>query len=170
MRGRSRTVHLGTLLLLALFVHGAGAQEAHVPLLQDLNGRPVTLVPTRGRIVLINFWATWCTPCREEMPELNRIFGHIDSHAVAIVGIAADDPAPVRAFVSKLAIGYPIAVGNAAQVFAYSAALGNTSEGLPFTVLLDDHGRVRWMKSGGRLSESEVTSAINRLRATAGGS
>jgi peroxiredoxin len=102
------------------------------------------------------------------MPELNRLFGHIDTRRVAIVGIAADEPADVRAFVARLGINYPIATGDPDQVFAWSAHMGNTTEGLPFSILLDGDGKVRWIKSGGRLTAAEATAAIDKLLAARG--
>jgi thiol-disulfide isomerase/thioredoxin len=164
-RGRDRV--LAAVLLLAL-ASMAVAQSVQAPALLDLKGHPTSLAVYKGRIVIVNFWATWCAPCREEMPELNRLFGHIDKRQVAVVGIAADEPAAVHAFVTKLGIQYPIAIGDADQVFAWSTSLGNTTEGLPFSILLDGTGKVRWIKSGGRLTAPEVTRAIDKLLAASG--
>jgi thiol-disulfide isomerase/thioredoxin len=158
----------GLLLATLLFATVALAQIDRAPALQDLNGQPTHLVVYKGRILFLNFWATWCAPCRQEMPELNQLSGRVDSHRVAIVGIAADDLPPVRAFIAKLGIQYPIATGDSDQLFAWSASLGNTNEGLPFSVLLDQTGKIRWIKSGGQVTAAEVHAAINKLLATHG--
>ncbi len=165
---------LGTLVAGILLANAAAAQlsgpepsSASVPSLQNLRGQPATLDIYTGRIVLLNFWATSCGLCRKEMPELNRLFGRIDKRKVAIVGIAADDRAAAQAFVSRLGIRYPIAIGKADQVFAWSESLGNRSEGLPFSVLVDRDGAVRWIKSGGQgVSAAEVMAEIDRLQAS----
>lgn len=160
--------YLGTLVAGMLLAGTAVAQLVRAPSLQNLQGHSTTLAAYKGQILLINFWATWCAPCRAEMPELNQLFTRVDRRKLAIVGIAADEPAAVRAFVSRLGIRYPIAIGDADQVFAWSETLGNTSQGLPFSVLLDGDGRARWTKSGGRLTVTDVMTAINRLRPSGG--
>ena len=136
-------------LTLAPLLNAASAAAPAPPAaaLTDLKGAATDLSRYRGRVVLLNFWATWCGPCRQEMPALDRLYGQLDSRAV-IVGVAADERAMVAAFVGRLGIHYPIAVGNPDQVFAWTAALGNVTQGLPFSVLLDTQGQVRWIQSG----------------------
>jgi len=131
------------------------------PALIDLKGAATDLSRYRGRVVLLNFWATWCAPCRQEMPALDRLYGQLHSRAV-IVGVAADDRAMVAPFVGRLGIHYPIAVGNPDQVFAWTAALGNVTQGLPFSVLLDTQGQVRWIQSG-TVTIADVKRRIEQL-------
>jgi thiol-disulfide isomerase/thioredoxin len=147
-----------------LWASAASAAAFEVPPLRDLAGHPASLAQYRGRMLLLNFWATWCKPCRQEMPALNRLYGEVDARRVAIIGIAADDPVPVRAFVTRLGIRYPILGGDSDALFAWSAALGNDSAGLPFTALLDASGKVLWIKSGGVLTAPQVRSAIRGAR------
>ena len=135
------------------------------PALTALNGAPFALHSYRGRVVLVNVWATWCAPCRQEMPALNRLYGQLDRDHATIVGVAADDRAAVKRFVDKLGIGYPIAAGNPDQVFAWTVSLGNVAEGLPFSVLLDAGGKVRWIHAGGGLTEALARRHIDALLA-----
>jgi len=155
------------LLASAVLATTAPAQTEQAPPLRDLAGHPVSLAAYRRRVVLVNFWATWCGPCRQEMPQLNQLSSRLDPKQAAVLGIAADDPAAVQAFVAKLGIKYAIATGDADQLFAWSAGLGNASEGLPFTVLLDRSGEILWTKSGGGLTAAEALTAINHLLAPA---
>ena len=148
----------------------AGASAASspllaTPLLKDAAGHAARLDTYQGRVVLLNFWATWCVPCLAEMPELNRLSKSLDDKQAVVVGIAADELKEVQAFVKKLGIAYPIVVGDADQMFQWSATLGNVSEGLPYSVLIDRGGKIRWMKSGGRLTEKEARTEINKLLA-----
>ena len=112
----------------------------------DLSGQWVSADDFDGRLLLVNFWATWCAPCRREMPVLQAA-DHEHGERLAVVGIAIDDPGPVRDFVEELGIEYPILVG-AADVMATQQAWGNSAGALPYTVLVDQEGIVRWQHLG----------------------
>lgn len=111
-----------------------------------LNGEWVKAGQFDGQLLLVNFWATWCAPCRREMPVLQDLS---EAHAsdLAIVGLAIDDLETVRDFVNELKISYPIAVGNA-DVMATQRAWGNSAGALPYTVLVDRDGIIRWQHLG----------------------
>ena len=143
----------------------AAAQPANAPALTDLKGAAFNLQALRGRVVVVNFWATWCAPCRQEMPELNRLSGQLDPRRAFILGVAADDPAAVKAFVAKLGIHYPIVIGNPDQIFVWTASLGNIAEGLPFSILMDQSGQIRWAHIGGGLTAITVKHRIDALLA-----
>ena len=96
------------------------------------------------------------------MPELDRVSREIDPDSAVVIGVAADDPAEVSKFVEKLQIGYRVASGDPDAVFAWTAALGNVALGLPFSVLLDAKGDVRWYKSGGTVTAEEVAGLIEQ--------
>ena len=123
----------------------------------DLNGQPRQLAQWRGKVVVLNFWATWCAPCREEMPMLNRYADRYGG-AVAVVGVALDNPVAVRNFVREFGIRYPILLGDA-ETSQWMRAAGNTQGGLPFTVVLDPAGQpvARLL---GRLTEAQLDAAV----------
>jgi len=100
-----------------------------------------------GKTLLVNFWATWCTPCRQEMPMLMDLQQEYGPEGLQVVGIALDDVQSVRSFVEKYGISYPILVGEA-DVLATSAAYGNVAGVLPYSVLVDKEGIVRWQYTG----------------------
>jgi thiol-disulfide isomerase/thioredoxin len=107
----------------------------------DLQGKGRVLGQLNGKVVIVNFWATWCTPCLEEMPGFVRLQSKWEGRGARFVGLANDDPAKVRAFGDRLAINYPLWTGEAA-VMDLSRRLGNRLGVLPHTVLLDESGKV----------------------------
>ena len=100
-----------------------------------------------GKVLLINFWATWCAPCREEMPMLVDLQTQFDDAGLQVVGIAMDDVQKVREFVEAFDISYPILVGSA-DVMDVNQRYGNQSGALPYSVLIDRDGIIRWQFSG----------------------
>jgi len=142
---------------------GPDLLQKEVPVLVTPAGAAGSLAAYRGRVVLLNFWATWCGPCIQEMPELDKLDATLDHNRAVVIGIAADEPAEVRTFLARVPVRYPILVGSPDPVFAWTAGLGNRSMGLPFTVLLDSNGQLRWMKSGGRLTLAEAQAQIRKL-------
>jgi thiol-disulfide isomerase/thioredoxin len=149
----------------AVVAEAAAPTDAYsdAPRLTDATGRVSSLSTYRGRVVLLNFWATWCVPCLKEMPDLNRVYAVLDPKRAVVVGVAADNVPEVAAFVARLGIRYPIYAGDPDKVFMWSARLGNAAEGLPYSVLLDAAGQVRWSKSGGRITEQEARDAIAKV-------
>jgi len=107
----------------------------------DLDGKSRVLGQLTGKIIVVNFWATWCTPCVDEMPGFARLQSRWDSRGVRFVGLANDDPGKVREFGQRLEINYPLWTGEAA-VMDLSRRLGNRIGVLPHTVLLDGDGKV----------------------------
>jgi len=124
----------------------------------DLNSRPASISALRGKVILVNFWATWCAPCRKEMPMLNRLSSEWGRRGIQVVGIALDNKPEVVAFVRQNKIRYPIWLGDD-QSMDLLPALGNAAIGLPFTVLLDRQGRqiASWT---GQLSEPLLVKAL----------
>jgi thiol-disulfide isomerase/thioredoxin len=115
--------------------------------LPDLTGRLRQLSEWRGRVLVCNFWATWCAPCREEMPLLVATRAKYAANGVEVVGIAVDNAGKVAQFAKSLGITYPILLSEA-DGLEQMRRLGNSSGGLPYTVFLDREGRVAHCKLG----------------------
>ena len=125
-------------------------------------GEPIGLQDVRGRLTVVNFWATWCPPCVEEMPELSRIHEEMSPKDVKVIGLAVDSPSNVREFMKSRAFSYPLLVtgGSGSEL---SKKLGNSVESLPYTVLIDENGRILKQKLG-RIKEEELKAWITELR------
>jgi len=107
--------------------------------LPDLDAHPQTLEQWRGKVIVVNFWATWCAPCREEIPALVKFQRDFGPKGVQIVGIAIDAADKVRPYAANMKMNYPILIGDADGVELVQRA-GNPLGGLPFTVILDRRG------------------------------
>jgi thiol-disulfide isomerase/thioredoxin len=118
--------------------------EAPAFSLRDLDGHPISLARFRGSVVLLNFWATWCAPCRAEIPRLIALQKTLGGRGLRVVGISLDDdPAPVRPAYEELRMNYPVAIGDARLAERYGGILG-----LPATFLVDCDGRIASKHSG----------------------
>ena len=129
--------------------------------LPDTQGQTHALSEWRGKILLVNFWATWCPPCVEEMPELVDLQNSSEFKNLQIVGIGVDSPSNIQQFTKKLQISYPILVAGM-EGTEIARALGNQAGGLPFTVLIDAEGRVRQTYIG-RLKMNQVKADLANL-------
>ena len=103
--------------------------------------------PSSARPVLVNLWASWCGPCIEEMPELERYHVEQGANGVQVVGIALDDRTAVEAFLRRIPVGYPILLDAPGPADA-GVRLGNPAGVLPYTALLDAQGRLVRQKIG----------------------
>jgi len=115
--------------------------------LPDLSGRSHQLLEWRGRVLVCNFWATWCAPCREEIPLLMSARGKYLTSGVEIVGIAIDNADKVAQFSTSINISYPILLAEA-NGLDLMRQLGNSGGGLPFTVFFDRVGQMESSKLG----------------------
>ena len=104
-------------------------------------GGEVALSELRGKPLLVNFWATWCPPCIREMPEIDRFAKQFGPNGWQVLGIAVDQDKPVRDFLARNPIAYPVVLAGFEGV-ALSRQLGNDNGALPFTVALDASGNV----------------------------
>lgn len=115
--------------------------------LPDLEGKPQSLSQWKGRVLVVNFWATWCPPCKEEMPEFSRISSKFAANGVKFVGISIDSADKVLAFQKETPVSYPLLIGKL-ETLDLSSDFGNRAKGLPFTVVLRPDGRTQQVKLG----------------------
>jgi thiol-disulfide isomerase/thioredoxin len=121
-------------------------------------GETLKLADFRGKPLVLNFWATWCPPCVEEMPLLDAFFRQNSANGWQVIGLAIDQPSLVRRFMGQFPVDYPIALGgmNGSEL---GRLLGNAQGGLPFTVVFDAAGNVKVQKLG-KLSADEIKSWV----------
>jgi thiol-disulfide isomerase/thioredoxin len=123
--------------------------------LPDRDGRMRRLSEWRGKLVVLNFWASWCGPCREEMPMLDAMRAQYENRGVEVIGIAAEDAPAALAFLEHNPVNYPILVNSPADAIDFSLRLGNTQSVLPFTALIGRDGRILATRIG-NFSESAL--------------
>jgi peroxiredoxin len=136
-----RTICLVTLLLVCSFSAGAQSSKPAPPLaLKDIHGHLFNLSDYRGKVVLVNFWATWCQPCRREIPDLVNKQREYRSRGLQIIGITypPEKISEVRRFVRKFRMNYPVAMGT-----KETKSLFTSTETLPMTLVIDRDGVVR---------------------------
>lgn len=108
----------------------------------DVTGKPRALEEWRGKLLVVNFWASWCGPCREEMPLLDKTQQRLASKGVQIIGVAFDNPVAIQEFLGKVPVSYPILIDDPEKGDDLSARFGNGRGVLPYTVLIGRDGRV----------------------------
>jgi thiol-disulfide isomerase/thioredoxin len=136
---------LRSIILVALFITMpviGTAQDNKAPALtlKDLRGRTLRLSDYRGKVVLLNFWATWCPPCRAEMPDLIKMQREYRGKGLRVIGVTypPEEISEVRQFVKRLKVNYPIALGT-----KETRTLFDRTETLPLTVVIDRQGNIR---------------------------
>jgi peroxiredoxin len=140
------------------------AQPAPRLTLQLLDGRVASLGGGEGRVVLINFWATWCPPCRAEIPGFQDVYEALHDGGFDVLGISTDDRpvAEVQAWLRDRGITYPVAMATPEAV----AGFGGIAS-LPTSFLIDHRGNIRYRVSG-FFTETALRAAVNRLLAERG--
>ncbi|MBZ0068148.1 MAG: TlpA family protein disulfide reductase [Thiobacillus sp.] len=127
----------------------------------DSNGQQQRLSQWHGQVVVLNFWASWCAPCREEMPDFVALRTEYHTKGVEFIGIAMDNPANVTRFLQQFPVNYPILVGEDGA-YSLIRQLGNQNGGLPYTIVIDRRGNIV-RNHLGRLTRNMLESDLRRL-------
>ena len=141
----------------------ASADRALAPdfSLPDLTGQRLSLSTYRGKVVLLDFWATWCDPCRDEIPHFVELQSKYHDRGLQIVGVSMDDgPEPVRDFYQRFKMNYPVVMGNAKIGELYGGVLG-----LPIAFLIGQDGRIYGKHIGATditVFEEEIISLLQK--------
>ena len=129
------------LCLLGLYIAGRRAKPKTTALdftVTDINGRKLSLSDYKGKVILLDFWATWCTPCRAEIPHFVEMQQKLGPQGFQVIGISMDDEAkPVREFSRDYKINYPVALGDDKLAQSFGGVLG-----LPVNFIIDRDGRI----------------------------
>lgn len=114
----------------------------------DLTGKQQSLSQWRGQVMVINFWATWCPPCRQEIPDFMAVYEAYRAKGLVIVGIAQDERDLVAGFAKELGVNYPMLIGGGDAGYDFSSKLGNNSSSIPFTVIVNRQGEIAYVAVG----------------------
>lgn len=142
-------------------VENSAVRQMFALSLPDARGTAQSLSQWRGKILVINFWATWCEPCREEIPGLQRLREKYIGKNVEVVGIAVDSAAKVLDYANQLKIIYPLVVGGM-EAIELARNLGNKAGGLPFTIVLDTKSAIVLSRLG-LIKEQELDQKLADL-------
>jgi thiol-disulfide isomerase/thioredoxin len=128
-----------TMMTMMTMAQGQSVQKAASLSLKDIQGRSLRLSDYKGKVVLLNFWATWCPPCRAEMPDLIKMQREYRSRGLRVIGITypPETIREVRRFTGKLGVNYPVALGT-----KETRSLFDASETLPLTIVIDREGNI----------------------------
>lgn len=149
MRFEEKIIIAVLLLVVPVIARGQDSQPAQFTL-KDIQGRYIRLSDYRGKVVLVNFWATWCPPCRKEIPDLVKLQRDYGSRGLQVIGVTYPPQtlAEVRRFVSEAKMNYPVALGT-----KETKSLFTESEALPITIVIGTDGRIRDIIEGILLPE-----------------
>lgn len=129
--------------------------------LTTVNQTAYPLSQHQGKIVVLNFWATWCPPCIEEMPELSSLYENkLKKQNIEMIGIAIDNANNIQNFLDKTPVKYPILIGGFNGT-TFAKKLGNKEGGLPFTVIINAQGDVI-LKKAGRIYSEDILNALKK--------
>ena len=143
------------------YISSAAGAKIFALELTDIAGEKQSLEQWRGKIMVVNFWATWCPPCRKEIPDFSRVSRRFENRGVQFVGVSIDTPENVAPFQKEYGVPYPLLIGSTGSLH-FAGEIGNAAMGLPFTVILDAEGHIRHVKLG-ILKESELEEKLTGL-------
>ncbi len=129
--------------------------------LADLDGKMRDVAEWNGKVVLLNFWATWCPPCRHEIPAFIQLQKTYGAKGLQIVGVALDQPNLVEEYRDTMSMNYPVLVGEM-QAVAVSKQYGNSYGMIPYTVFIDRKGHIAHIQRG-EISTAQATAIIKSL-------
>lgn len=138
-----------------------GAQTIFAASLPDLQGNNQPVSQWRGKVLVVNFWATWCEPCRREIPEFIKLQEQFRGQGLLFVGIALDQKEKVAAYSKEAGINYPVLVGDW-EAIELARAAGNRQGGLPFTVVIDRNGKIAGTRLG-EISQADMEAMFKPL-------
>lgn len=127
----------------------------------DEKGQPQALKNYVGKIIVLNFWATWCEPCREEMPELSKLHETYKDKNLTVLGVAIDDIAAVSDFVKETKVSYPLFAADM-QGMEIATNFGNNKDVLPYTVIIKTDGTVAKTYFG-RITKPLLEETLSKL-------
>ena len=125
---------------------------------QTPDGKAANTQEWQRKVLVVNFWASWCPPCVEEMPTLDKLQQEFLKQNVLFVGIGIDSPSNIREFLEKTPVSYPIMIGGL-QGSNLSKQMGNSQGALPYTIIINAKGKSSYSKLG-KISEDEIRNAI----------
>jgi thiol-disulfide isomerase/thioredoxin len=141
--------------------HAMAAAAVMSARLTDLQGQPLTIDRWRGRVLVVNFWATWCAPCREEIPIFVKLQGRHGARGLQFIGVAIDQREKVDSFAREFGMNYPVLLGGL-EVIDLSRRAGNRLGALPFTMIIDRAGRVAGVQLG-VIKEAKLEAMVQAL-------
>jgi len=129
--------------------------------LPDIHGTVHNIKEWDGKVILLNFWATWCSPCLQEIPELVDLQQQYQSRGLQVIGIALQDPNELTDFIREHGMNYPVLAGLEA-VIVIAENYGNLVGGLPYTAIIDKSGKIVFVKAG-QINKIEVEAILSSL-------